>query len=87
MLASHYAPRAPLSLKSPGDEWPNTPDALFLAFQELPEGAPVGSEILAPTGDLHEAAHHMFAALRRLMPCSRSALLLTKFRMKDLVSQ
>ncbi len=64
LLASHYAPRVPLTLR--GDAaWPVAPDIGRLAFCVAP---PVGgpTEILAPDGDLSHAAARLFAALRRL---------------------
>ena len=60
MLASHYAPRALLRLKS-------TPRAgeAYLAFGDGPEFAgPVRN--LSPRGDLHEAARNLFAMLHEL---------------------
>lgn len=64
MLASHYAPRVPLHLR--GEEpWPTVPAIGRLAFRAVPPaGGP--TEILSPSGDLAEAAMHLFAALRRL---------------------
>ena len=66
MLASHYAPRAPLRLRS-GNAWPESASIGILAFrgQDLPAGAgPV--EVLSASGDVREAAARLFAALRRL---------------------
>jgi L-threonylcarbamoyladenylate synthase len=66
LLASHYAPRAPLCLKG-SDPWPDDPTVACLAFtgQDLP--ATVGRhEILSRRGDLSEAAMALFAAMRRL---------------------
>ncbi len=64
MLASHYAPRAPLRLRAAGEAWPA--DAALLAFTgaDLPSGAV--SAVLSRTGDLPEAAANLFALLRRL---------------------
>jgi L-threonylcarbamoyladenylate synthase len=64
MLASHYAPRTPMTLRD--GPWPADPAIGLLAFRgdDLPPGA--RAEILSRTGDLHEAAQHLFAALRRL---------------------
>jgi L-threonylcarbamoyladenylate synthase len=63
-LKSHYAPRTPLRLESapcavPGKRcgllaWKNGVDG----FEKI--------EVLSPTGDLREAATHLFAAMRRL---------------------
>ena len=64
-LSSHYAPRAKVRLGAvrvlPGEA--------LLAFGPVPpDGAAeaVASENLSPSGDLAEAARHLFAALRRL---------------------
>jgi len=64
LLASHYAPGAPLSLRPAGSLWPA--DAALLAFTgtDLPQGSTAA--ILSPTGDLGEAAARLFAQLRRL---------------------
>ena len=63
MLASHYAPRAPLTLRE--GAWPTGSDVGRLAFRDPPPpGGP--SEVLSPTGDLAEAATNLFAMLRRL---------------------
>jgi L-threonylcarbamoyladenylate synthase len=64
MLASHYAPRAPVSVRQPGEAWPA--DAACLAFTGHDLPATVHAEILSPTGDLAQAAAGLFAALRRL---------------------
>lgn len=64
MLASHYAPRVPLSLRH-GAAWPTAPDIGRLAFRDAPPaGGP--TEMLAADGDLSQAAARLFAALRRL---------------------
>ena len=63
MLASHYAPRAPLTLRE--GAWPIGSYVGRLAFRDPPPpGGP--SEVLSPTGDLAEAATNLFAMLRRL---------------------
>ena len=63
MLASHYAPRTPMSLRE-GD-WPVAPHIARLAFRAAPPaGGPTA--ILSPSGDLAEAAANLFAYLRRL---------------------
>jgi len=63
MLASHYAPRAPLSLRE--GAWPTAADVGRLAFRDPPpRGGP--SLVLSPTGDLAEAAANLFAMLRWL---------------------
>ena len=61
-LESHYAPRLPLRL----DADDAGPDEALLAFGPgVPEGAAVIVN-LSPTGDLEEAAAHLFAALHDL---------------------
>jgi L-threonylcarbamoyladenylate synthase len=62
MLASHYAPRCPLVLRD--GAWPADPTIGLLAFTTAPAGRI--AEVLSPTGDLAEAATHLFAAMRRL---------------------
>jgi L-threonylcarbamoyladenylate synthase len=65
LLASHYAPRAPLALRV--GAWPRAAGLAYLSFRgdDLPEpGRPC--EVLSPSGDLSEAATRLFAALRRL---------------------
>ena len=64
LLASHYAPRAPLRLRAPGEAWPV--DAALLAFTgaDLPSGAT--ATVLSASGDLAEAAASLFAKLRQL---------------------
>jgi L-threonylcarbamoyladenylate synthase len=61
MLASHYAPRLPLRM--------NAHDCrrgeALLAFGPVPRGMEP-EENLSPSGDLTEAAAHLFAALHRL---------------------
>jgi L-threonylcarbamoyladenylate synthase len=61
-LASHYAPERPLRL----DATEVGPDEALLAFGPAPlEGALV-TRNLSPSGDLIEAAAHLFAYLREL---------------------
>jgi L-threonylcarbamoyladenylate synthase len=62
LLASHYAPRTSLVLRY--RDW--DPSAGLLAFDghDLPKNA--AAEVLSPSRDLTEAAHNLFAALRRL---------------------
>lgn len=64
LLASHYAPRVPLTLR--GDApWPTDSRIGRLAYRNAPPpGGP--TEILAEDGDLARAASRLFAALRRL---------------------
>lgn len=62
MLASHYAPRLPLRL----DARTVAPDEALLAFgPEAPQGAHTVLN-LSPSGDLVEAASHLFDYLHRL---------------------
>ncbi|MEQ1860434.1 MAG: L-threonylcarbamoyladenylate synthase [Chthoniobacteraceae bacterium] len=65
-LASHYAPRTPLTLETRNPK-PETRTAL-LAFRAAPKNSAdfAAIEILSPTGDLREAAATLFAKLRRL---------------------
>ena len=58
-MARHYAPQAPVRLNVAAPE----PDEAYLAFGP---GAPEGPRVfnLSPTGDLAEAAAHLFAYLR-----------------------
>lgn len=66
LLASHYAPRIPLSLRADGQPWSNAAEVAILALT-TPDTAPAGPcEILSPSGDLTEAAANLFAAMRRL---------------------
>ena len=67
MLASHYAPRTPLSLKSPGSPWPSGRALALMSFQgeSLPGGV-MAVEVLSRSGNLAEAAANLFATLRRL---------------------
>jgi L-threonylcarbamoyladenylate synthase len=61
-LASHYAPRASLRLNATKIH----PDEALLAFgPHVPQGARTTAN-LSPTGDLIEAAAHLFAMLRAL---------------------
>jgi len=65
MLASHYAPRAPLRLEADAFR----PDEAVLAFGAVPRPADVPPQRyvnLSPGGDLREAAARLFAALRAL---------------------
>jgi L-threonylcarbamoyladenylate synthase len=69
MLKSHYAPRKLLQLKSK-DEMIERRDAdsIGYLFFEKPaiEMAGATMRVLSETGDLKEAAHHLFAYLREL---------------------
>lgn len=68
-LPKHYAPRTPVLLDWQG----KNPEAYgskrigLLAFRKADETFPFQHvEVLSPTGDLREAAAHLFAAIRRL---------------------
>jgi L-threonylcarbamoyladenylate synthase len=63
-LPGHYAPATPLVLAPPG-EWGDLSRAAILGFTAAPDGCLV-SEILSPTGDMVEAASHLFEALHHL---------------------
>jgi len=65
-LPQHYAPRTPIRIAAPEE----VPLALrkrvgYLAFREVPKGFKV-VKVLSPTGDLVEAAAHLFEALHQL---------------------
>lgn len=67
MLMSHYAPRKPLRLLRPGQRPELVANAGALTFcQLLPGIAPEHQRVLSPTGNLAEAAKHLFAYLRAL---------------------
>ncbi|MCX6215182.1 L-threonylcarbamoyladenylate synthase [Spirosoma sp.] len=67
MLSSHYAPRKPLVLLSPGESPQPAGRIGALAFREPFGGIPASNQrILSPTGDLNEAAKNLFAYLREL---------------------
>ena len=68
MLASHYAPNAPVELLATGAAWPTAPDVALLAFtgSSLPSSGGGQRVILSPNGDLNQAATHLFACLRQL---------------------
>lgn len=69
-LESHYAPRTPLQLSSPGSSpLPLTGRRCgLLAWHPLSPAAAgfAHVEVLSPSGDLREAAARLFAAMRRL---------------------
>ncbi|MEK7413560.1 MAG: L-threonylcarbamoyladenylate synthase [Planctomycetota bacterium] len=67
LLASHYAPIAPVELLAARAAWPTQPNVGLLAFTgaTLPHGAGP-SAILSPTGNLTQAAANLFACLRQL---------------------
>jgi L-threonylcarbamoyladenylate synthase len=65
-LPQHYAPLTPIQIASPE----SVPAGLrkragCLAFQRVPKGFKV-VKVLSPTGDLREAAAHLFEALHQL---------------------
>ncbi|MPR36812.1 L-threonylcarbamoyladenylate synthase [Salmonirosea aquatica] len=69
MLKSHYAPRKPLYLGSREQVLAQLafPDRGGLFFQDSPElDGLSNSLVLSPSGDLREAAHHLFGYLRQL---------------------
>jgi L-threonylcarbamoyladenylate synthase len=68
MLKSHYAPRKPFFLKSRSEIAALSGGAVhYLLFDRFLDGVdPVRQKLLSPTGDLNEAARHLFAYLRAL---------------------
>jgi L-threonylcarbamoyladenylate synthase len=64
-LKSHYAPCTPLFLYGKENPPPASPDAGLLAWQYATPGFGA-TEVLSPSGDLHESAARLFACLRRL---------------------
>jgi L-threonylcarbamoyladenylate synthase len=76
LLASHYAPRTPMRLRTVGEPWPAALDQAILSWRgmDLPASARC-MEILSRTGDLSEAAAGLFAALRRLDACGASVII------------
>lgn len=66
MLKSHYAPRKPFFLKS-REELENAPDDVaLLLFEKDIIHAKEHHRILSKSGDVKEAAHHLFTYLREL---------------------
>jgi L-threonylcarbamoyladenylate synthase len=67
MLASHYAPRAPLRLRAADESWPVDPGIACIAFTggDLPAERP-RTAILSAAGDLGEAARNLFACMRAM---------------------
>ncbi|WP_027883213.1 L-threonylcarbamoyladenylate synthase [Meiothermus rufus] len=65
-LPQHYAPRTPIRM-APAESIPLEVRRRvgYLAFQEVPKGFKV-VKVLSPTGDLREAAAHLFEALHQL---------------------
>ena len=67
MLKSHYAPRKPLHLSERADILPGDLQTGYLLFDRYIEGVDRHYQrLLSPSGDLKEAAHHLFAYLRVL---------------------
>jgi L-threonylcarbamoyladenylate synthase len=68
MLKSHYAPRKPLYLqKREGISGENSDLTGYLLFDQYLEGVDTKYQrILSPSGNMKEAAHHLFAYLREL---------------------
>lgn len=75
MLTLHYAPRKKMILAGEGFDWtiPGLEkDTCFLRFTKYVQGVSENRQkILAPSGDMHEAARHLFRYMRELddMPC------------------
>lgn len=68
MLKSHYAPRKPFFIKSREElELVSDQHIGYLLFDKYLENAdPNSQRLLSTTGDMAEAAHHLFAFLREL---------------------
>lgn len=65
-LPQHYAPRTPIQIARPEQIPPEVRQRVgFLAFKEVPKGFKV-VKVLSVTGDLREAAAHLFEALHQL---------------------
>ncbi|WP_337868342.1 L-threonylcarbamoyladenylate synthase [Meiothermus sp.] len=65
-LPQHYAPRTPIYMALPEEIPPELRKRVgYLAFQEVPKGFKV-VKVLSPTGNLQEAAAHLFEALHQL---------------------
>ncbi|RIH75927.1 Threonylcarbamoyl-AMP synthase [Calidithermus terrae] len=65
-LPQHYAPRTPIHIARPEEVPTRGRKKLgYLAFQDVPRGFGV-VKVLSPTGDLREAAAHLFEALHQL---------------------
>lgn len=65
-LPRHYAPRIPVRLKVPAQAWTPGPQVARLAFQGHDLPADGVNLVLSRSGDLIEAAAHLFAGLRLL---------------------
>lgn len=65
-LPQHYAPHTPIRIAAPGEVPPSQRKRVgYLAFREVPKGFKV-VKVLSPTGNLLEAAAHLFEALHQL---------------------
>ncbi|RDI96217.1 threonylcarbamoyl-AMP synthase [Meiothermus sp. QL-1] len=65
-LPHHYAPSTPIRLAQPHQVPPEERKRSgYLAFRDVPKGFKV-VKVLSPTGDLREAAAHLFEALHQL---------------------
>lgn len=65
-LPQHYAPRTPIAIAKPQAlPLEARKKAGYLAFRDVPKGFKV-VKVLSPTGDLLEAAAHLFEALHQL---------------------
>jgi L-threonylcarbamoyladenylate synthase len=65
-LPQHYAPRTPIRIARPEEVPARGRKKLgYLAFKDVPRGFGV-VKVLSPTGDLREAAAHLFEALHQL---------------------
>ncbi len=65
-LPQHYAPRTPIHIAPPEAIPPELRRRVgYLAFQQVPKGFKV-VKVLSPTGNLLEAAAHLFEALHQL---------------------
>lgn len=65
-LPQHYAPHTPIRIAAAGEVPPAQRKRVgYLAFREVPKGFKV-VKVLSPTGNLLEAAAHLFEALHQL---------------------
>lgn len=65
-LPQHYAPHTPIRIATPEEVPPAQRKRVgYLAFREVPKGFKV-VKVLSPTGNLLEAAAHLFEALHQL---------------------
>jgi L-threonylcarbamoyladenylate synthase len=65
-MPRHYAPNTPLTLLAADDSMMQAPDTGRLVFGPDAPATDTTTENLSVTGDLNEAAHRLYAALRRL---------------------